>query len=167
MFTGCLYVIAALTSVSASPRSPLARAFAKFALLAAALLFAFFDGHTGRVLLPILYFSFGWEPLALVALALRLPDDLPVARRFPAIFGLLDFVGVAAGLLMATRVLAGEGTAELRAVWTFVFGASTLLFVVVFVARFLAATGPRRNILRVVFRATALPWRGARPTEMT
>ncbi len=93
-----------------------------------------------------------------VALALRLPDDAPIARRFPAIFGVLDFVGVSAGLLMAGRILVGESTAALREAWTIVFGGSMLLFVVLFITRYLAATGPRRDILRVLMRATAVPY---------
>jgi two-component system sensor histidine kinase HydH len=157
-FTGNLYVVAALTALAASPRGALARAFAKFALLAATYLFLFFDAHTSKMLVPLLHFSYGWEPLALIALALRLPDDAPLARQFPTIFGVLDFIGVSAGLLMGGRALVGESTSALRAAWTIVFGSATLLFVVLFVVRFVIATGPRRDLMRVLLRATAVPY---------
>jgi two-component system sensor histidine kinase HydH len=157
-FTGGLYVVAGLTALAASPHGPLARAFAKFALLAGVNLFLFFDAHTSRVLVPLYQFSYAWGPLALVALGLRLPDDVPVARRFPAIFGALDFIGVSTGLVLAGRTLAGESTAALRAGWTLLFGFATLSFVVLFFARFLAASGPRRDLMRVLVRATAIPY---------
>jgi signal transduction histidine kinase len=158
LFTGSLYVIAGLTALAASPRGALARAFAKFALLAAVFLFVFFDAHTSRVLVPAFNFSYGWAPLTLVALGLRLPDDAPIVRRFPGIFGVLDFVGISAGLLMAGRGVMGESTASLRAAWTVVFGGGTLLFVVLFVGRFVMATGARRDLMRVLLRAMGMPY---------
>ena len=97
IFTGSLYVIAALTALAASPSGQLARAFAKFSLLGGVFLFCFFDNQTSLVLCPLWDFAYGWAPLSLVALVLRLPDDVPVARRFPAIFVVLDVIGVAAG----------------------------------------------------------------------
>ncbi len=158
LFTGALYAIAALTALVASPRGVLARAFAKFALLAALFLFTFFDAHTSKALVPVFSFAYGWEPLALVALALRLPDDVPFARRFPAVFGLLDFVGISAGLIMAGRSLLGESSAAFRATWSVVLGCSALLFVVVFAVRFFAASGARRDLMRILIRATAFPY---------
>jgi signal transduction histidine kinase len=158
IFTGSLYVIAALTALTASPSGQLARAFAKFSLLAGVYLFLFFDASTSLVLSPLFYFAYGWAPLSLVSLALRLPDDVPVARRVPAIFAVLDVLGIAAGLLMGGMALHGESTSGLRAAWTAVFGTATLLFVVVFVGRFVLAVGPRRDLMRVLLRATAVPY---------
>ncbi|MGH7438374.1 MAG: ATP-binding protein [Polyangiaceae bacterium] len=158
IFTASLYVIAALTALAASPGGQLARAFAKYSLLAGVYLFCFFDSATSLVLSPLWDFAYGWTPLALIALALRLPDDVPVARRAPGIFLALDVIGVAAGLLMGGRALLGESTSELRAAWTMVFGTAGLLFLVVFVCRFVLATGPRRDLLRVLLRAMAVPY---------
>src|SRR5258708_1921530 len=124
LLTASLYVVAALTALVASPRGALARAFAKFALLAGLFLFTFFDAQTSKALVAVQHFAFGWEPLALVGLGLRLPDDAPLARRFPAIFGVLDVLGLSAGLLMAGGTLVGESTAGFRSAWTIVFGSS-------------------------------------------
>lgn len=157
-FTGSLYVVAGLTALAASPRGHLARAFAKFALLAAAFLFLFFDAYTSKVLVPLFNFAYGWVPSALVGLTLRLPEDVPIARRFPAIFGVLDVIGVSAGLLMGGRSLVGESTAEVRAVWTVVLGSSALIFVLIFLLRFVMARGSRRDLMRVLLRATAVPY---------
>ncbi len=158
VFIGGLHVIAGLTAIGASPNGPLARAFSKFSLLAGVYLFTFFDAHTGRSLLPIFYLSFGWAPFALLALALRLPDDLPFARRFPAIFVVLDALGIGVGLVMAVRTLLGESQTLLREVWTVIFGSLVLLFVVIFVVRFVRATGSRKDVLRILLRPIALPY---------
>jgi signal transduction histidine kinase len=158
IFTGGLYLVAALTALTASPAGKLARAFAKFALLAAVYFFGLFDALTTHALLPIFYISMAWGPLALVGLALRLPDDAAVARKFPAIFVVLDLVGLSTGLLMAARTIAGDSTAMLRTVWTVVTGSSVLGFVAVFVGRFARAKGERRETLRVLLQATAFPY---------
>lgn len=158
LFIGGLYVIAGLTAVGASPTGQLARAFCKFSLLASVYLFGFFDAQTGRALLPLFYLSFAWVPFALVALALRLPDDVSFARRFPAIFGVMDAIGIGVGLIMAVYVLLAKSQTVLREVWSGVFGCSVLLFVVIFVVRFVHATGPRRDVLRILFGPIALPY---------
>jgi signal transduction histidine kinase len=158
VFTGGLYIIAALTAISASPRGKLARAFAKFAVITGVYYFAFFDSYTSRVLEPLFYFSFGWAPLTFMGVALRLPDDAPIARRFPMIFPVLDLIGIAAGSTMALRVIAGESTHALRSAWTGVLGVMGLGFVVIVVARFLMAEGRRRAILRLVVQTTAVPY---------
>ncbi len=90
VFTGGLYVIAALTALSASPRGALARAFGRYALLASLFLFTFFDSQTSHSLVPLFHFAYGWAPIALVGLTLRLPDDVPIGRRFPALLTVLE-----------------------------------------------------------------------------
>jgi signal transduction histidine kinase len=158
ILTGCLYVIGALTALASSPGGNLSRAFAKFALLAAVYFFGFFDSETTLALLPVFYVAFAWGPLALVGLALRLPDDAPIARRFPAIFRILDLLGLSAGLVMAERSVVGDSTVTLRAAWSVVIGCSMLAFVAIFVGRFLVARGPRRETLRILLQAIALPY---------
>jgi signal transduction histidine kinase len=158
VFIGALYVIAALTALSASPRGALARAFGKYALLASLFLFTFFDEHTSHTLVPLHFVAFGWAPIALLGLTLRLPDDVSVARRFPALLGILDAVGASAGAFLAVSQMLGRETYEFRSKWTFVFAACGLLSVAVLLGRFLLATGRRRSILRIVVQSTTAPY---------
>jgi signal transduction histidine kinase len=158
LFIGALYFIAGLTAIGASPKGQLARAFSKFSLIAGIYLFVFFDAQTGRVFLPLFYLAFAWAPLALLGLALRLPDDVTLVRRVPAIFGVLDALGILVGFVMIVRSALGGSLTALREVWTVVFGCSVLLFVIIFVVRFVHAQGPRRDVLRVLFRPIVLPY---------
>ncbi len=92
IFVGALYALTAIIALVTSPRGPLARTFAKFALVAAAFMLTLFDAHTTRAMVPIFHASFAWLPFALTALALRLPDDVPVIRRHPWLLLVLDAV---------------------------------------------------------------------------
>ena len=80
---GGLYALAGLVALGARPGGALARAFAKFALLAAAFFVTIFDTHTTRTMVPLFHATFAWIPFALVGLALRLPDDVPLVARHP------------------------------------------------------------------------------------
>jgi signal transduction histidine kinase len=158
IFTGGLYVVSGILALSASPRGNLARAFAKFACVSAVYLFGFFDTQTGRVLLPAFNLSFGWSPFLLVALALRLPDDLPFVRRFPVVFPALDFAGLALGGAMALGAARGEATSGLRIVATYALGLAPVFFLAVLVGRLVLVRGKTRDLLWFLFRAIAAPY---------
>jgi signal transduction histidine kinase len=154
---GALYVLAALIAIGASPDGRLARTFTKTALLSALFLFAFFDYHTSRDLVPLMDVAFGMAPFAFVALALRLPDDVPFTVRHPWVFGALDLLGASLALSMVARHLAGETTIALRAFCSVIFGLAILFFVVCVLVRFALATGSRRQILATLIGAIGPP----------
>ncbi len=154
---GGLYVVAALTAMRASPEGPLARTFAKTALLCATFMLSFFDAHTTRWLVPLLWTSFSMIPGAFCALALRLPDDAPILRRWPWLVPVVDAAGLGLALLLVVRYLLHYPTDEIRSACTLLLGASQIFFVVTFLVRFARARGERRTILRALLAAIAPP----------
>jgi signal transduction histidine kinase len=157
IFTGALYALAAIVAVSTSS-SGLARTFAKSATWAAAYLFAFFDAHTTRSLVPIEYASYAYVPFALTSLALRLPDDVPIVRKHPWILGLLDAAGVTlAGIMLARNVL-GISATTILTICTMLLGGALISFVIVLGVRYARAAGTRRATLGVLVRGMATPY---------
>jgi signal transduction histidine kinase len=157
LFMAGLYTLAALIALTSSPRGALARAFAKFALLAAFFFATVFDTHTTRALVPIFHASFAWVPFALVALALRFPDDVPFVARRPWLIGGFDAAGLLLAAVVVTRDAAGLPVASLQSACTLLFGGSMIAFVVIVGVRTLRAQGTRRELMRVFFRASATP----------
>jgi signal transduction histidine kinase len=150
---GLLYVGAALIALAASPRGRLARTFAKTTLFAAVFLFTLFDYHTTRRLVPLFHLSFAMVPMGLFALALRLPDDVRVLRRWPWVVAVLDGVGLVLGLAMIVAHGLGRTTVGLRSLSTALLGAGLIFFVVTFLVRFARAEGDRRATMRALFMA--------------
>lgn len=148
-----LYVLGALLAIAASPQGRLARTFAKATLFGALFLFTVFDYHTSRALVPLFHLAFALAPMGLIALSLRLPDDVPLLARRPWIVGVLDAAGVALGLAMIGAHLAGASTLGLRSVCTALFAASFFFFAATFLVRFARAEGNRRAILRALLVA--------------
>jgi signal transduction histidine kinase len=158
IFVGALYALGALIALVTSPRGPLARTFAKFALGVAGFMITLFDIHTTRGMVPILHASYAYIPFALTALALRLPDDIPAIRRnrWPLIA--LDASGVTLAAIVVSRDSIGMPVTELQSLCTVLLGSAMILFVAVLGLRYWRAEGTRRETLRVVFRATATPY---------
>jgi two-component system sensor histidine kinase HydH len=146
-----LYVVAALTALYASPDGPLARTFAKTALAAALFILTLLDVQTTRALVPLWRCAFAMVPVSFVALALRLPDDVPLVRRFPLVIAALDAVGF--GLAASTVLLAAldQPTTPIQSICSVMFVASQLFLVATFFIRFARATGARRGVMRVIF----------------
>jgi signal transduction histidine kinase len=157
IFTGALYALAAIVAVSTSS-SGLARTFAKSATLAAAYLFAFFDAHTTRTLVPIEYASYAYVPFALTSLALRLPDDVPLVRKHPWTLGLLDAAGVTLAGAMLARNAIRIPAATMLTICTMLLGGALIAFVIVLGVRYARATGTRRETLAVLIRGMATPY---------
>jgi signal transduction histidine kinase len=158
IFVAALWALTAVIALVSSPRGPLARTYGKFALIAAGFVGTLFDAHTTRALVPIFHASFAWVPFALTALALRLPDDVPIIRRHPWLLYVLDACGVGLAAATVTRDAVGMPVTELQSLCTMLLGSAMILFVAVIGLRYWRAEGTRRETLRVVFRASATPY---------
>jgi signal transduction histidine kinase len=157
IFTGAIYAIAAIIAASTSSGA-LARTFAKAATLAALYLFTFFDAHTTRTMVPLAYAAYAWVPFALVALALRLPDDVPLVARHPWVLRIFDVAGASLAMVTLFRESIGASAAAVLTVCTLLLGGALIAFVIVLGIRFLRADGTRRQTIRVLFRAMATPF---------
>jgi signal transduction histidine kinase len=158
IFMAGLYALAAFIALHSSPRGAVARAFANFALPAAAFFVTIFDAHTTRAMVPLFHAAFAWVPFALVGLALRLPDDVPLIARYPWVPRVLDGAGLSLAGSVLLRDLQGRSVATLQSVCTLLFGGGMIAFVLVMGARYARARGTRRDLLRVLWRATATPY---------
>jgi signal transduction histidine kinase len=158
IFVGLLYALGALIALVTSPRGPLARTFAKFALGCTGFMVTMFDMHTTRRMVPILHASYAYVPFALMALALRLPDDVPAIRRHRWPLSALDASGIALAAIVVARDSIGMPVTELQSLCTMLIGSAMILFVAMIGWRYWRAEGTRRETLRVVFRATATPY---------
>ena len=157
IFTGGLWLLAAVIAAGTSSGG-LAGTFAKAATLAALYLFTFFDAHTTRTMVPLFYAAFAYVPFALVPLALRLPDDVPIVARHPWVLRIFDVGGFALAALTLVRDWIGASAVVVLTVCTTLLGGSLIVFVLVLGVRFMRATGARRDTMRVLFRAMATPF---------
>jgi signal transduction histidine kinase len=157
IFTGGLWLVAAVIAAGTSSGG-LARTFAKAATLAAIYLFGFFDAHTTRTLFTLTYAAYACLPFAVMALALRVPDDLPIVARHPWVLRLFD----GAALALATATLGHEwigiSAPTVLTVCTIVLGGALLVFVLILGVRFVRARGARRETIGVLFRPMATPF---------
>jgi signal transduction histidine kinase len=157
IFTGGLWLLAAVIAAGTSSGG-LARTFAKAATLAALYLFTFFDAHTTRTMVPLAYAAYAYLPFAVMALALRLPDDVPVIARHPWVLRIFDAAGLALAALTLVRDWVGASAATVLTVCTTLLGGSLIVFVFVLGVRFMRASGARRETIGVLFRAMATPF---------
>ncbi|HTB75721.1 MAG TPA: HAMP domain-containing sensor histidine kinase [Polyangiaceae bacterium] len=157
IFVGSLYALGAIIALTSSPKGPLARTFAKFALSVAGFMLTLFDAHTTRAMVPIFHASFACLPFMLTALALRLPDDVPIIRRRRWPLLALDASGLTLAAVVVARDSAGMPVTGLQSICTLLLGSAMILFVAAIGLRYWRATGTRRETLRVMFRATATP----------
>jgi signal transduction histidine kinase len=157
IFTGGLWLLAAVIAAGTSSGG-LARTFAKAATLAALYLFTFFDAHTTRTMVPLAYAAYAYLPFAVIALALRLPDDVPVVARHPWVLWVFDAAGLALAALTLVRDWIGADAATVLTVCTTLLGGSLIVFVFVLGVRFMRARGARRETIGVLFRAMATPF---------
>ncbi|WP_438029326.1 ATP-binding protein [Sorangium sp. So ce233] len=157
MVVASLYVGAALIALSASPHGKLARAFASAALFTALFQFTIFDYHGARDLVPFFHVAYALVPMSFFTLALRLPDDVPLVARYPALGWIAEALGglLAAGLLASHAV--GWTTVGLRSVCATLMVASFFFFATALIVRFAVAEGDRRRTLRVLLLAMAPP----------
>jgi signal transduction histidine kinase len=156
-FAGALFLLAGLVALWASPRARLARSFAVLATAAALFWFTLFDYHTSYRLVPLFLIGFALLPGAICVLALRLPDDAPLLRRFPWLERATTVAGIGVAACFAVPFVLGRPMPYLHQVWSSVLGASLLFFVVTFVVRYLRAQGHRRDILRALALAMVPP----------
>jgi signal transduction histidine kinase len=156
-FAGALFVMAALVALWVSPRTHLARSWAVLASTAALFMFTFFDYHTSYRLVPLFLISFAMVPGALCMLALRLPDDAPLLRRFPWLERATTVVGISVAAYFTVPFMLGRPMPRLHDLWSGVLGASFLFFALTFLVRYLLALGHRRDILRALTVAMTPP----------
>jgi signal transduction histidine kinase len=154
---GLLYVLAGLAAMIASPRGRLARTSAKTSIVCALYLFTFFDVQTTRTLVPLFYLAFAWIPFALVALALRLPEDARILKRFPRLVPLLDVAGI---LLAVARIggdLVGRPLKNAGQICSVLLMTGMLFFAVTLVVRFVRSRGEHRDVMRALAYAMVPP----------
>jgi signal transduction histidine kinase len=152
-FAATLYVGAGLLALWVSPRGRLARTWATLTVFVGLFHFTMFDFHTSRRLVPLFYVAFAMVPLCLIALALRLPDDAPILRRFPWIERVLNALGLALAAAFIGLWYAGGTTTTLQIACTWVFAFAHLFFVGCFLVRFLLARASRRAIMAALLYA--------------
>ena len=157
-FAGALFLAAGLVALWASPRAPLARSFAGLASATALFWFTFFDYHTSYRLVPLFLVGFALLPGAIGILALRLPDDAPVLRRFPWLERATTAAGMVAAAYFALPFMLGRPMPHVQQLWSGVLGVSLLFFVLCFVVRYRRATGHRRDILTALAVAMVPPF---------
>jgi signal transduction histidine kinase len=157
VFMAALYALVAFVALSSTPGGTLARAFAKWALLAAAFFVSFFDMHTTRTMVPLFHGAFAWLPFAQVGLVLRLPDDVALVARHPWVLRVLDAAGLALAATVISRDLLGHPVTGLQTTCSVLLDAAMFVFVLVLGVRTARATDTRRELLGVLFRATAIP----------
>jgi signal transduction histidine kinase len=157
LFAGGLYVAAGLIALWASPRNALARTFGKVGISTGVLLWLMFDFHSTRVLAPAFLVAFAMVPMSWVVLALRLPDDAPVLRRFPALERVADLLGIAVAICFLILYWSGRETRQLQDAWSSVLVWSFLFFAATFIIRFVTAEGVRRDRLRALLISVASP----------
>ncbi|MBN2576591.1 MAG: sensor histidine kinase [Deltaproteobacteria bacterium] len=121
-------------------------------------MFTFFDYHTSYRLVPLFLVSFALLPGAICVLALRLPDDAPLLRRFPWLERATSVAGIAVALYFTVPFALGRPMPYLHEIWSIVLGASFMFFALTFVVRYLRARGHRRDILRALAGAMVLPF---------
>jgi signal transduction histidine kinase len=155
-FSGALYVAAAAIALSVA-RGSLARTFAKLAILSALLGFTFFDLHTARHLVPLMRIAYAMVPMAMIAFALRLPDDAALLARFPRLPLLLDAAGVALGVLFAFSNRFGMSAIDIELLCTILYGFGLLSMATIVTLRFIRARGARRDLLRPLVLTLAAP----------
>jgi signal transduction histidine kinase len=158
IFTGALYALAAVIALSTSPRGGLSRTFAKFAIFASLYFLTFFDNHTSRQLVALFITAFACVPFALINLALRLPDDVPMIARRPWLLRLPEIAGVSLAALLVQRDFVGASVTSLTTVCTVLLGGALISFVLLLGVRYAKARGSRRETFRVLFLATATPY---------
>ncbi len=157
IFTGGLYAVAAIIAVGAGSGG-LAQTFAKAATLAALYLFAFFDAHTTRTMVPLEYATYAYVPFAWGALVVRLPDDIPLVSKHPWVLRIFDVAGLTLAAVMLVRGAAGAPAAAMLSLCTALLGGALIAFVLVLGVRYVRASGTRRETFGVLFRAMATPY---------
>jgi signal transduction histidine kinase len=157
IFTGGLWLLAAVIAAGTSSGG-LARTFAKAATAASLFLFTFFDAHTTRTMVALTYAAYAYVPFALVALALRLPDDVPIVARYPKLLRVFDVGGIALAAMTIVRQWLEISAEAVLTVCTMLLGGALIAFVVVLGVRFMRASGARRETIGVLLRAMATPF---------
>ena len=152
---GAMYILAALLAIATSPRGRLARSFAKLAVFSATFMLTLFDFHTSRALVPLFLIAFAMTPVAMVGLALRLPDDARILRRRPWIVPLLDGIGASFALTLLWRHFTGRELGIARILCGDLLVVGAFAFAGILTARWIRARGERRQQLGNLLAAMA------------
>lgn len=158
MFAGFLYVFGAGVALWVNPRGPLARSFAWMAGTIGLMMLCLLDYHLSYRLVLVFDVALTITPGTFCILALRLPDDAPVLRRYPWLGRAVLAVGFVGATWYVLADLLGwsRGGAD---VWrSFLFGAAVIFALITFSVRYAVATGYRRDILRAFLVVNVLPW---------
>jgi two-component system sensor histidine kinase HydH len=156
-FAGALYMGAGLIALWVNPGSPLARTFGKLGIASGLLLLLTFDFHTTRALPPLFFLAFAMVPMSWFTIALRLPDDAPVLRRFPWLERAIDGVGLLTAAGFLGLYYSGRETRVLQSAWSLIFAASFLCAAAALTLRFVLARGVRKQRLRALLLSVVSP----------
>jgi signal transduction histidine kinase len=155
---GMLYAGAGLIARWASPSGRLARTFSIFGLSVSLFLLSLFDVHTQRSLTPAFLMGFSMVGSTLAMLALRLPDDVALLRRFPFLEGVVYGVAFLLGATAVVVYETGGDTRPFQSIFSAELGGGFFFFVLAFVVRYARAHGPRQEILRPLFLSMVPPY---------
>ena len=155
---GLVYCGAGLIALWSSPGGRLARAFSAFALCAGLFMLSFFESHTERRLVPVVYVTFGLAPVLLVLLMLHLPTPAAVLDRHPWLESAVKAVGLSLGVLTEAARLLGGDTRVLAESMTALLGIGLLIFVCGFVARYALSRGDQKRTLRALLVSMVPPY---------
>ena len=158
ILVGILYAGAGIVALWASPGGRLARAFARFAIVAGVFLLTLFDAHTERTLAPLFFLTYAVFPpsLALVMLHLPTPVSMLQGRQWPETV----VVGGAAGLGLVSAVvyLAGGEVAPLQTLISVLAGLAFAIFVGGFLLRYALSRGHQQQTLRALLICMIPPY---------
>jgi signal transduction histidine kinase len=157
IFTGGLWTLAAIIAASTSSGG-LARTFAKAATLGALYIFTFFDAHTTRTMFPLAYAAYAYLPFAVLSLALRLPDDVPLVAKHPSVLRLFDAAGLTLAGITLVRSWLDIPAVTVLNICTTLLGGALIAFVAILGGRFVRASGARRETIGVLLRSMATPF---------
>jgi signal transduction histidine kinase len=150
IFSAIFYGLAGLIALATHPDGKLARTFASAAIVCSLFLFSFFDFHTTRVLVPVWHVAFAMSGALLIALAMRVPDDIKLLERHSWILRLVQGVGASLAIALLVRDVLHLDTVSLRVTCSLFLGASLVFFCATLVIRFFLARGARRATLRAL-----------------
>jgi two-component system sensor histidine kinase HydH len=158
IIAGLLYGGAALIALWASPRGRLARTFGIFSLNFAFFMLGMFDVHTQRSLAHVFFWSFALMPWTFAMLVMRLPDDVPLLRRFPAL-ELICYLGAAClAAVCSVTYEVGGNTQGFQTLFGAILMVTSFVFTSVFGVRYWRARAERRRALLPLLLSMVPPY---------
>jgi len=106
----------------------------------------------------VFFVTFSMTGITLVMLALRLPDDVPLLRRWQWLEPICYGVGLALGVTCVAIYQLGGDTRGMQSLFSVELALGFLFFVVTFFIRYARSRGERQDILRPLFVSMVPPY---------